>query len=120
VLGAGLRPGPALSSAAINLGILVMPDRQAALAALREELARAVEDLTGILGPDAARAFDDEGTGTQDPETGTDLDSATARAIEVFAAYKRTGRRELLDRSVALFRTILAAPPRTTPTAPGI
>jgi Tetratricopeptide repeat len=50
-------------------------------------------------------------------EPGSDIESvaATERAIALADAYKHTGKRELLDEAVALFRAATAATPTNAP-----
>ena len=160
-----------------------MPDRQAALAALRDQLTLTDRDLAPILRPEAARAAEDlraavpdpdsdlevahalgwyhwlryqalpegldqealaaaarylmpvyltdaeavpeplgrffEDQAANDPETDTDATAMARLAIDAITSYQRTGQRELLDQSVALFRAALAATPEDHPAHAG-
>lgn len=69
-------------------------------------------DLEAVPEP-VRRLIEDEAA--QGPAVGADATVVTRCAIIVFAGYKRTLQRELLDRSIVLFRAALAATPEDHP-----
>jgi tetratricopeptide (TPR) repeat protein len=69
-----------------TLGVFLMANRQAALAALQERVTRAGEDLAGILGPEASRAAEAVLEAVADPST--DLEAAYALGWYHWARYQ--------------------------------